>query len=143
MELGYSLKDFNISIKADVSWNCLYGNRQIFTDVKSWDIAYGIRSRFKFVWDIDFNTDLMMFTRCGYNDKSLNESNLLWNVHFSRSILNNKKLILKLDGIDILHNLSNVRVVMNEQGRTETWYNTLPNYMIVRLVYLFSKKPSK
>lgn len=45
-----------------------------------------------------------------------------------------------IDGFDMLHQLSNYSVTMNTQGRTETYRNVLPRYVLFHAIYKFSKK---
>ena len=52
-------------------------------------------------------------------------------------------LILMADGFDILHNLSNVQRILNAQGRTETFYNVVPRYIMLHAVYRFNSGPKK
>ena len=44
---------------------------------------------------------------------------------------------------DLLQQLSNTRRVLNAQGITETWYNTIPSYVMLSLTYRFAKLPKK
>jgi len=48
-----------------------------------------------------------------------------------------------LDGFDILGNLSNVRRVLNGQGRTESYYNVIPRYVMLHVVYRLNIQPKK
>ena len=45
--------------------------------------------------------------------------------------------------IDLLHQLSNTQYSVNAQGRTETWYRSLPHYVMAHLVYHWNKNPKK
>ena len=47
-------------------------------------------------------------------------------------------LVVKLTGYDLLHQLTNTRYEMNAQGRTEVWYNSLPRYVLLSLVWKFN-----
>jgi len=51
--------------------------------------------------------------------------------------------ILRLDGFDILHQLSPTDYVINAQGRTETYYRSLPHYLMLHAVWHFNKNPKK
>ena len=53
------------------------------------------------------------------------------------------KLILMLDGFDLLNQLSNITQTMNAQGRTETWTNTLHRYVLLHAVYRLNRQPKK
>lgn len=46
-------------------------------------------------------------------------------------------------GFDLLQQLSTIRRTVNAQGRTETWYNTLPSYATLHLVYRLDVKPKR
>ena len=44
---------------------------------------------------------------------------------------------------DLLHQLSNTTYEVNAQGRTETWYRVIPNYVMLSAAYRFNKQPKK
>ena len=50
---------------------------------------------------------------------------------------------LSLEGHDLLHQLSNTTYEVNAQGRTETWYRVIPNYVMLRLAWQFNRSPKK
>ena len=53
------------------------------------------------------------------------------------------KLIARIEAFDLLHQLSNTQYSVNAQGRTETWYRSLPHYVMAHLVYHWNKNPKK
>lgn len=66
----------------------------------------------------------------------------MWNGSLSKSILRGR-LTFKLDGVDILGQISNVQHVVNAQGRTETWVNALPRYAMFHAIWRFNVIPKK
>ena len=50
---------------------------------------------------------------------------------------------LSLEGHDLLHQLSNTQYIVNAQGRTETWYHSLPHYVMAHLAYHWNRNPKK
>ena len=42
---------------------------------------------------------------------------------------------------DLQHQLSNTTYEVNAQGRTETWYRIIPNYVMLRVAWQFNKNP--
>ena len=96
----------------------------------------------KLPWKLDLSTDLNLYTRTGYADASLNTNDFVWNARLSRPFFKGKFLVL-LDGFDILGQLSNVTRVMNAQGRTETYTNVMPRYVLLHAVWRFNKQPKK
>jgi len=111
--------------------------------VNAFDIQYGAKVQTSLVWDLKINTDLTIYSRRGYNDASMNDDNLVWNADVTKSFLKSKNLILKLEGFDLLHQLDNVRTEVNAQGRTETWYNVVPSYVMLHLIYRLNVLPKK
>ncbi|MBD5365394.1 MAG: hypothetical protein HDR79_10705, partial [Bacteroides sp.] len=77
-----------------------------------------------------------------YSDSRLNTNDLVWNARVAKSILQGN-LTFALDGSDILGQLSNVRLTMNSQGRTEARYNTLPHYAMLHVIYRLNIQPKK
>jgi hypothetical protein len=82
----------------------------------------------------------MMHSRRGYVDSRLNTNDLVWNARVAKSILHGN-LTFAIDGFDILGQLSNVRLTINSQGRTETRYNTLPRYAMLHAIYRLNIHP--
>lgn len=91
---------------------------------------------------MQISTDLTMYTRRGYEDKMMNKDELVWNARISKRVLKGN-LIFILDGFDILGNLSNVQRSINAQGRTESYYNVIPRYVMLHAIYRLNLKPKK
>lgn len=113
--------------------------RSDFTTIKACDFDYGCMAQVELPWKLKFSTDLTMYSRRGYNDASMNTNELVWNARLTKSIMHGN-LQINLDALDILGNLSNVRRTINAQGRTETFYNVIPSYALVHVVWRFNKK---
>ncbi len=47
------------------------------------------------------------------------------------------------DGFDLLHRLSNVNYAVTATGRTVSYTNTIPRYVLVSVQYRFSIQPKK
>ena len=139
----YSINKTRIDIHGKVNWNNLTSSRENFNNQNTAEFNYGITFVSPLVWGLEISTDLNMNSRRGYSDKNMNDNNLIWNAELTRSFLKNKNLILKLDGFDILGQLDNVLSEVNAQGRTETWYNTVPRYAMLHLIYRLNIQPKK
>ena len=72
----------------------------------------------------------------------MNTDDLVWNAEVSRQFFKDK-FIAKLTAFDLLHQLSNKQYSVNAQGRTETWNNCIPRYVMFSLMYKFTRKPKK
>ena len=83
-----------------------------------------------------------MYSHRGYATSSANTNDLVWNTRLSKTFTK-AAITVAIDGFDILNNLSNISQVINSQGRTETYYNSLPRYVMAHIIYRFNKKPKK
>lgn len=53
------------------------------------------------------------------------------------------RFVIMADAFDLLHQLSNVNYAVNAQGRTITWSNTLPRYVLLSVQFRFNKQPRR
>ena len=91
---------------------------------------------------ISVATDLKMFSRRGYSSSMMNTDDLVWNAELSRPLME-ERMTLKLTAFDLLHQLSSKQYTVNAQGRTETWNNCIPRYVMLTMSYKFSRKPKQ
>lgn len=137
------MQGMEISGTGKAEWRRAESAMAGFATISAVDFDYGIIFRAtKLPWDMSLTTDLVMHSRRGYADSRLNTNDLVWNARLAKSILHGN-LTFAVDGFDILGNLSNVRLVMNSQGRTETRYNTLPRYAMLHVIYRLNIAPKK
>lgn len=126
-----------------MEWRHVTSSLAQFSTINALDYDYGVSfTAARLPWEMSFTTDLTMHSRRGYGDPSLNDDRLVWNARVAKSILRGN-MTFALDGFDILGQLSNVRLVLNAQGRTETRYNTLPRYAMLHIIYRLNIQPKK
>ena len=123
-------------------WERLSSDRPDFQDFNAFTCRTSLSAILKLPWKLDLSTDLNLYTRTGYADAALNTNDFVWNARLSRPFFKGKFLVL-IDGFDILGQLSNVTRVMNAQGRTETYTNVMPRYVLLHAVWRFNKQPKK
>ena len=87
-------------------------------------------------------TDIVLYTKRGYADASMNTNDLVWNASIAKALWKNR-LVVRLEGFDILGQLSNIYSTINTQGRIETWRNTIPSYAMLHLQWRFSHMPKR
>lgn len=138
LKLDYKIgRNSAISIKSDVAWRNITSGDCNFDRINAVDFKYGTLATISLFKNFQLSTDLFMFSRRGYKGSSLNTDELLLNARLSYTMLKGK-LTWLLDGFDILGNLNNVTRVVNAQGRTETYSNVLPRYILFHAAYNFS-----
>ncbi len=118
-------------------------HRENFGKLDVYDFNYGANLQYTIPWvKLTIATDLQNYSRRGYDTAYMNSNDLVWNAQLTRPFLKGS-VVAKLQAYDILHQLSTRQYSVNAQGRTETWYNSIPRYVIFSLAYKFIRKPNK
>lgn len=118
-------------------------DRKGFTANHSTDYSYGLAADWKITKRLEVESDIMAYARTGYSDRSMNTTDWIWNASASYAFGKKKEWIVRTMGFDLLHQLSTFRRKVNEQGYTELWYNSMPAYAMLSLVYRLDIKPRK
>lgn len=142
-KLSYRLNKFSAAIVSKLVMRNSTGDRANFENINTYDYQYGGNIQYTIpMIKLTVATDINMFSRRGYNSGMMNTDDLVWNAQLTRSFFKGR-LTAKVQAFDLLHQLSNVRYNINAQGRTETWYNCIPRYVMLTAAYKFTKKPNK
>jgi hypothetical protein len=142
LKLNYQLDALKLGVIGKFQWNNATSKRENFKTINAYDYSYGMTAEYKLLKKIDLASDLKMYSRRGYSDSFMNTNNLIWNASVGSSFFNGK-MITRLEGFDLLHQLSSVQYYVNGQGRTETWHNTIPSYVMLHLIYRLNFNPKK
>ena len=143
IKLNFRPDDKNeICLHAGGTYNIIKGERSGFEDIKAGDYHVGLNAQIALPWKFNLTSDITMFARRGYQSDEMNTTDWVWNAQITRSFLKGK-LISKLNGFDILHQLSNTQYTVNAQGRTERWHNSIPRYVMLSLAWSFNVNPKK
>ncbi len=141
--LEYQKDKLTFGISGEVYWRMANSKREDFERISAFEYSYGGHIRYTIPWlKLYVGTDIRMFSRRGYQSEMMNTDDLVWNAELSRSLLK-EKLTLKLTAFDLLHQLSNKQYTVNAQGRTETWTNCIPRYVMLSVAYKFTHTPTK
>lgn len=143
LALRYRHKGVALSFTTAAKWQHAESRREGFSTINSLDMFYGLTASVTLPWGMAFNTDMTLYKRSGYSDETMNTHEWIWNAEITKAFLKSKSLVVKLRGYDILHQRHNVQRTLNAQGRTETWYNTLPRYFMLTLSYRLNIQPKR
>lgn len=113
--------------------------REGFNDRTSYAYNPSLRLLLKLPAQIEFNTQFNPYFRRGYENKEMNTTEYIWNATASKTFATSG-FTLKLAAYDILGSAKHVYTSINAQGRTETWRNCLPRYVMLSAVYRFDMK---
>ena len=147
--IRYNCKTLYVRAVGSIEWRHSEGRMYDFTALDALDFSYGLEASYttpalcgKKVGGMTLAADACMYSRRGYGAAWLNRDDFVVNASISQSFLSGK-LILRLDGFDLLHQLSPTDYVINAQGRTITTYRSLPHYLMLHAVWHFNKNPKK
>ena len=135
-------KNFKLGAKGYIGIGHTSSSREDFQSLTLYDFHYGLTALINLPAAFQLSTDLTMYSRRGYASSSANTNDLVWNARLSKTFTK-AGLTFALDAFDILGNLSNISQVLNSQGRTETYRNSLPRYIMAHVIYRLNKKPKK
>ncbi len=143
LKLEYQLDKLTASVSGNMVWRRSTSSREDFQRINVIDFDYGLALNYTIPWvKATLATDLRMFSRRGYHSAMMNDDHLVWNAELARSLFK-QRLTMKLTAFDLLHQLSSTQYAVNAQGRTETWNNCIPRYVMFTLSYKFTQKPKK
>ena len=134
LSLNYQKGGLTCSLVGEMEWRYANSRRENFSTIHTSDFNYGIIGSYKFKFGLETGVDLKMFSRRGYSDSLINTNDLICNAYISKSFFKGK-LAAKLEGYDIFHQLKSINYEINGQGKTETRFNAIPNYLMLHLIY--------
>lgn len=139
LRMDYRLLDkHTLGVKGNLHYTHSDGEREDFVSVNAYDFDYSLVVNIELPFSFQLSTDITMYSRRGYSDEGMNTNDLVWNARLTKRLMKGR-LLLMVDGFDILGNLSNIRRTINAQGRTETYYNVISSYAMLHIQYNFSK----
>ena len=141
--IQYNKGMLNIRATGDIRWRHSEGKMQDFETLNATDFQYGLSARYTLPrLNTTLSADGNIYSRRGYGSSELNTDDFVLNASVSQPFFKGK-LIARIEAFDLLHQLSNTQYSVNAQGRTETWYRSLPHYVMAHLVYHWNKNPKK
>lgn len=127
-------RNFMAMLIATVNNNRVTGSRDDFMATNATTYFATAQVMVKLPLGFELTNNINEMKRTGFNDDCMNDNCLVWNARLSKTFLKGA-LSVNLDAFDILGQISQTQVVMDSQGRTETWANTLPRYVLLRCSY--------
>ena len=141
--IQYNKDKLNLRATGDIRWRHSEGKMYDFETLNALDYKYGFSGRYTITGiNMTVSADANMYSRRGYGSSALNTDDFVVNASISQPFLKGK-LIARIEAFDLFHQLSSTQYEVNAQGRTETWYRSLPHYVMAHLVYHWNKNPKK
>lgn len=124
----------NAFVNYSMTKNLLQPNNNMNT----WNFNYGLNITITAPWGTGFSTDAHMNSRRGYEDKSLNTNEFVWNAQVSHSFLKGRPLTVSLQFYDILQNRSNFSRSISSISRTDSDNNSINSYAMLHVIFRFN-----
>lgn len=139
----YNKDVLNIRATGSINWRHSAGKMLDFETLNAFDYQYGFSGRYTIPRiNLTVSADATMYSRRGYGSSELNTDDFVLNASLNQPLFKGK-LIARIEAFDLLHQLSNTQYAVNAQGRTITWYRSLPHYAMLHVVYHWNKNPKK
>ena len=142
LRLGWQIGKQHIEATGQFTTRHTSSTREDFSNINASHYSYGVIGQFRLPAGFGLNTDFILYTRHGYGMKELDTTDAIWNVRLTYTPRGGRWVFMA-DGFDMLHQLSNVNYAINAKGRTVTYTNALPRYMLLTVQYRFNKQPKK
>lgn len=118
-------------------------SREGFDTVDARHFSYGVVGNFMLPLGFGISTDFTVYSRRGYGASYLDTDDAIWNIRATYCPPRASRWVFIVDGFDMLHQLSNVNYAVNAAGRTVSYTNALPRYVMLSVNYRFVIKPPK
>ncbi|MBR1548065.1 MAG: TonB-dependent receptor, partial [Prevotella sp.] len=122
-------------LNASIDYQHARSQLQTNNNLDTWTFSYGGSVMVTAPWGTQLSTNMNMNSRRGFNDKSMNTNELIWNAQLSQSFLKGNALTLMFQMYDILHKQSTFSRAISAMQRTDTEYNAITNYCMLHVVY--------
>lgn len=142
LKLSWSIGRQTLTLKGNVLDRRTSSTRDGFGAINATHINYGFIGQFTLPAGFGLNTDFSFYTRRGYGVKQLDTTDAVWNLRATYTPRGGR-WVFTVDGFDLLHQLSNVHYAVNAAGRTVTYTNTLPRYVLFSVQYRLNLLPKK
>ncbi|MCR4614234.1 MAG: outer membrane beta-barrel family protein [Bacteroidaceae bacterium] len=143
LKLRYTANQTKLSLAADVRWRRSWGHHPSSPNISALDTRLTFTAQQTLQRSgTSFALDAALFDRRGYSTDAMNRTEWLVNATVTQPIPKTN-FQLRLEAHDLFNQTSNTEYEVNAQGRTETWHRVAPNYVMLHLLWQFSRKPRK
>ena len=135
LSMGYRNDWLDVSLNGSLTYN--HSDNNVLKNGKqnTYQFSYGTEVNITAPWGTQISTDLAMNSRRGYSQSNMNTNELLWNAQVSQSFLKGNALTISLSWNDILQKQSNISRTINAMMRSDSRYNAIYSYGMVKVIY--------
>ena len=135
--LGFEFRKdwFEAGINGSFSYNNSRNSVVTTGNMETWTFSYGAEINFIFDNGLSISSDISESSRRGFSSASMNTNELLWNATASMSFFKGNALTLSLSWNDILRNRSNISRTIDAYQQSDSRYNAIYSYGMLRVIY--------
>ena len=138
LEFSYRTEQIGISLNGQLEYSHARNDLNEIGNQNTYDFSYGAEFEWTAPWGTSLSTDIGMSSRRGYSQREMNTNELLWNAQVAHSFLKGRALTVMLEVNDILGQQTNISRSIDALKRTDSRYNAIYRYGMLRVVYKFS-----
>ncbi len=138
LEFSYRTEQVSVALNGTLEYAHSKNNINEMGNKNTYDFSYGAELEWTAPWGTSLSTDIGMSSRRGYSQHEMNTNELLWNAQVSHSFLKGRALTVMLEVNDILGQQTNVSRTIDALMRTDSRYNAIYQYGMIRAIYKFS-----
>lgn len=142
LSFNWQIEKQQIRFAGEATHRHTSSTREDFNTIDANHFKYGILGNFRLPAGFGINTDFMFYTRNGYGSKQLDTTDKIWNRQLSYTPKGGHWVFM-LDSFDMLHQLSNINYAVSASGRTVSYTNALPRYVMLSVQYKLNIQPKK
>ena len=138
LELSYRTDQFSASLNGRLTYGHSKNDLNEMGNQNTYDFSYGTELEWTAPWGTSLTTDIGMSSRRGYSQRGMNTNELLWNAQVAHSFLKGRALTVMLEVNDILGQQTNISRSIDALMRSDSRYNAIYQYGMLRVIYKFS-----
>lgn len=138
LDFSYRNDFLYVSLNGRLDYSNAKNNMNENANQSTYDFSYGAEVEWTAPWGMSISSDIGMNSRRGYSQSTMNTNELLWNAQISQSFLRGNALTIALEVNDILGEQSNISRTISALMRSDSKYNAIYQYGMLRVIYKFS-----
>lgn len=142
LRLGWQIGKQSLTLQGEAMTRHTTSTREDFSTINANHFKYGIAGNFVLPYGFGIDADFTCYTRRGYGSKELDTTDAILNMGVTFTP-RKSHWVFSVTGFDLLHQLSNVHYAVSATGRTISYTNALPRYVLFTAQYRLNIQPKK
>lgn len=138
-DLSFSFRRNKFSFRAHGNVNPRWNRNSVQkeSDENNLTFSYDVNLSYTTPWGMGFGSDFTVQSRRGYRSAELNDDQYIWNANISQTLLKDKSLTLKVEGVDMLDSRRADFISYTATANSITNYNSFKRYVLFSVIYRF------